>query len=116
MSVSTPILTTSSEIWAFAALPDANARVAATAAASDFMVSSPRLFVEGFGSDPSSIRLGSRLPSERRGGTGTEGRQNGRGRSLEPRQRGDRDIDRALDFRDHPQRPGIEGDVGKPDI
>ena len=50
MSVSTPILTTSSEIWAFAAPPDAaKARPAATAAASDFIVSSPMAFVEGFG-------------------------------------------------------------------
>jgi hypothetical protein len=43
-------LTTSSEICAFAAVPDtAKAMMAATAAAGDFMVSSPRLFVEGFG-------------------------------------------------------------------
>src|SRR5207302_5185672 len=49
MSVSTPILTTSSEIWALAApLVAASTRPAATVAASDFMVSSPRLFVEGF--------------------------------------------------------------------
>src|SRR6187399_1725062 len=53
MSVRTPILTTSSEIWAFAAPPDtATARPAATAAASDFIVSSPRLLVEGFGYGP----------------------------------------------------------------
>src|ERR1700691_794438 len=39
MSVSTPILTTSSEICAFAAVPaTASARPAATTAASDFMV------------------------------------------------------------------------------
>ena len=50
MSVSTPILTTSSEICAFAgALKAVKARLAATAAKVDFMVSSPRLFVEGFG-------------------------------------------------------------------
>src|SRR5216684_3844865 len=53
MSVSTPILTTSSEICALAVPPDtASARPAATTAASDFMVSSPRLLVEGFGSGP----------------------------------------------------------------
>jgi hypothetical protein len=49
MSVRTPILTTSSEICAFAAVPEAaKAMRAATAAAVDFMVSSPWLFVEGF--------------------------------------------------------------------
>jgi hypothetical protein len=48
MSVRTPILTTSSEICAFAApLEAATAIIAATAAAVDFMVSFPRLFVEG---------------------------------------------------------------------
>jgi hypothetical protein len=50
MSVSTPILTTSSEICAFAGAPKAAmARPAATAAIVDFMVSSPWLLVEGFG-------------------------------------------------------------------
>src|ERR1700730_9893126 len=64
MSVSTPILTTSSEICAFAAVPDiASTTIAAIAAAGDFMISSPRLFVDGFGCEVSSIRPGRRLQS-----------------------------------------------------
>jgi hypothetical protein len=43
-------LTTSSEICAFAAVPDtAKAMRAATAAAGDFIVLLPGFFVEGFG-------------------------------------------------------------------
>src|ERR1700687_327475 len=37
-----------------------------------------------------------------------------REKRLKPRQRRHVDIDRALGHRDHAQRPGIEGDVGKP--
>src|SRR5229473_6155661 len=58
MSVSTPILTTSSEICAFAAPPDAaKTRMAATAAATDFMVSSPCFLWTAWWSGVSSIRL-----------------------------------------------------------
>src|ERR1700716_2477718 len=65
MSVSTPILTTSSEICAFAAVPDApKARPAATTAVSDFIASSPWLLVEGFGWKLCSIRPCQRLQTE----------------------------------------------------
>ena len=48
MSVSTPILTTSSEIWAWAVpVSAASARPAASVVASNFKVSSPWLLVEG---------------------------------------------------------------------
>src|ERR1700686_1233105 len=105
MSVSTPILTTSSEIWAFAApLYAAKARPAANAAASDFMVSSPGLLLRldrgasvlsGFAGARKADFLAMPVP-------------------LQSRQRRHRNIDGALGFRDHAQRSGIEGDVGKP--
>src|SRR4051794_19338042 len=66
MSVSTPILTTSSESCAFAAVPEAaKARPAASKAVSDFIVLLPGLLlrasVEGL---PSSIRLDRLLQTE----------------------------------------------------
>src|ERR1700710_2930538 len=70
MSVSTPILTTSSEIWACAAPPvRATARPAATAAAIDFMVSSPRLLVRGSLEWPLVYGFAERGKVNRRAGT-----------------------------------------------
>ncbi|SHK04788.1 hypothetical protein SAMN05444159_2273 [Bradyrhizobium lablabi] len=43
---------------------------------------------------------------------GAREKEAGEREHLKPRQRRDDDIDRALGFRDHAQRFGIEGDVG----
>src|ERR1700676_5076325 len=124
MSVSTPILTTSSEICAFAAPPEAaRARPAATTAANDFMVSSPWAFVEGFRFSPvfypaweasakpkagRNIARKIDLPAlNLAAAAGTAG-------ALAPRQCRHGNIDRAFGLRDHAERFGIEGDIGRP--
>src|ERR1700722_914322 len=59
MSVSTPILTTSSEIWAFAApLEAAKARPAVSTAANDFMFLLPMFLSEVFVPGPSLAAFG----------------------------------------------------------
>src|SRR5258707_15072647 len=104
MSVSTAILTTASEIWALAVPPDtASARPAATAAASDFMVSSPRLLVEGFGSGPVLSGF-----ARTRQANFWAWRHDGRDVGLKRRQRADGGIDGAFGLHGHAQRPGVE--------
>src|ERR1700677_3206373 len=116
MSVSTPILTTSSEICAVAAPPDAaNARPATSVAASDFMVSSPLVLVKAW---LLSRLCGCLLPGfgparKAEGGEGPAGAISlwyagqRRGERSQPRQRGDGDADGARGLGDHAQRPGI---------
>src|SRR5271163_2866772 len=114
MSVSTPILTTSSEICCAEAVvaKAAIARPAAASVANDFIVSSPSFFYvvarsNGIRQTPQSPTLS--------GGEGNHAEKSGVRfyRRSEVRQLGDGDADRAGGLRNHAQRLGVVGDVGE---